>query len=119
MISLKNYGSDASSSEDESDNEKEVGNKSELTMHLKLASTALMVIIWIQLLVGLQMSQIFSISNTGTQVKTFYFAASSLGTICSSKRRNGYEGFGGSCSKGSRLQSKVWRHVRSSVSAIL
>lgn len=45
MISLKNYGSDASSSEDESDNEKEVGNKSELTMHLKLASTALMVII--------------------------------------------------------------------------
>lgn len=43
MISLKNYGSDASSSEDESDNEKETGIKTEHTMHLKPISTALIV----------------------------------------------------------------------------
>ncbi len=43
MISLKNYGSDASSSEDESDDVKETGIKTELTMHLKPVSTALIV----------------------------------------------------------------------------
>ncbi len=43
MISLKNYGSDSSSSEDESDNEKGTGIQTELTMHLKPISTSLVV----------------------------------------------------------------------------